>query len=177
MLSIVFQRSLLSYMKSENKVQVLFAYRMRMFGYSAKEILRLIENQNHEETPDLSTLESWIEVFNEIPDSEKLKDGAFDWYKMEMYGIPWEASHSILSAIPLLKRLEDPLSVRCISWYWKLLQVSLDGAWRPDQIGSLLSLTTSWTQYDREKILCLEHEIGSRHLTDRTQSFSLTDGA
>ena len=164
-------------MKYENKDEVLFAYRMRMFERSAKEILRLMEDQKFEDTPSLATIESWIPLFDSVPESEKLKDREFDWYNMEMYGIPWTASHSILSAIPLLRRVEDTLSVRCITWYWRLLQVSLDGAWRPDQIGSLLTLTASWTQYDREEILCLEHQIGSRHLTDRTQSFSLTDGA
>ena len=164
-------------MKIENRDEFLFAYRMRMLEYSAKEILKLMESQKLEDIPSLATLESWIPRFDGIPEAEKLKDRTFDWYKMEMYGIPWSASHSLLSAIPLLRRVEDPLSVRCIIWYWRLLQVSLDGAWRPDQIGNLLTLTASWTQYDREKILCLEHQIGSRHLTDRTQSFSLTDGA
>ena len=171
------RRLVVTHMKDENKEQVLLAYRKRMFGHSAKEIIRFIKNENDEEAPDLGSIESWISTFDEIPESERLKDGVFDWYKMEIYGLPWTASHSLLSAIPLLKRLEDPLSVRCILWYWRLLQVSLDGAWRPDQIGSLLSLTASWTQYDRENILGLEHKIGSRHLTDRTQSFSLTDGA
>ena len=171
------RRPLVTHMKDENREQILIAYKMRMSGHSAKEILRLIKNENHEDPPNLDAIERWISTFEEIPESERLKDGVFDWYKMEIYGVPWTASHSLLSAIPLLKRLEDPLSVRCIIWYWRLLQVSLDGTWRPDQIGSLLSLTASWTQYDRENILGLEHQIGSRHLTDRTQSFSLTDGA
>ena len=164
-------------MKDKNREQILLAYRMRMFGHSAKEILRFIKNENDENSPNLDVIERWILTFDKIPESERLKDGAFDWYRMEIYGMPWTASHSLLSAIPLLKRLEDPLSVRCVIWYWRLLQVSLDGSWRPDQIGSLLSLTASWTQYDRENVLGLEHQIGSRHLTDRTQSFSLTDGA
>jgi len=177
MLQKVLRRPLVTHMKDENREQVLLAYRMRMFGHSAKEILRLIKNENDEGSPNLDAIERWISTFDKIPESERLKDGAFDWYRMEIYGLPWTASHSLLSAIPLLKRLEDPLSVRCIIWYWRLLQVSLDGSWRPDQTGSLLSLTASWTQYDRENILGLEHQIGSRHLTDRTQSFSLTDGA
>ena len=135
-------------MKDENREQVLLAYRMRMFGHSAKEIIRFIKNENDENSPNLDAIERWISTFDKIPESERLKDGAFDWYRMEIYGMPWTASHSLLSAMPLLKRLEDPLSVRCVIWYWRLLQVSLDGSWRPDQIGSLLSLTASWTQYD-----------------------------
>ena len=105
-------------MKIENRSEFLFAYRMRMLEHSAKEILQLMETQKLEDIPSLATIEGWIPRFDGIPESEKLRDRAFDWYKMEMYGIPWSASHSLLSAIPLLRRVEDPLSVRCIIWYW-----------------------------------------------------------
>ena len=68
------KRSIFKYMKYENKDEVLFAYRMRMFERSAKEILRLMEDQNFEDTPSLTTIESWIPLFDSVPESEKLKD-------------------------------------------------------------------------------------------------------
>ena len=74
------RRLLVSHMKDENKEQVLLAYRKRMFGHSAKEIIRYIKNENDEEAPDLGSIESWIATFDEIPESERLKDGLFDWY-------------------------------------------------------------------------------------------------
>ena len=68
-------------MKYENKDEVLFAYRMRMFERSAKEILRLMEDQKFEDTPSLATIESWIPLFDSVPESEKLKVREFDWYR------------------------------------------------------------------------------------------------
>jgi hypothetical protein len=96
---------------------------------SARSICRKLEEEFPEPVSQ-RTVERWLHAWR---DQDSSLDAPFQWYLMEEYGLPWQASEYLLEmwAYFLVRsvynpKAEPPPTVRQVRWWWRVHQAAPD---------------------------------------------------
>jgi hypothetical protein len=86
----------------------------------------------YEKVVSLRTVKNWLREFRELRKGVTRLDEAFEWHRLDEYGLPWEAGAYILDTCSanrratkywqiLTKELEEPVpTVRQVRWCWRV---------------------------------------------------------
>ena len=99
-----------------NKSQFFTAYNRWLSGESQRKITNTVSVTER-------TVQTWVNLFKEIPEEEKANDKPFHWAKMDNYGIPWTDSQAVVSLVRryAMERNMEPTG-RHAKWIWRLVQ-------------------------------------------------------
>ena len=116
--------------------QILRAYQLWVKRLNAAAISRKLQEE-FDNPKDVSTVRRWIRSkFSSMGDKEEANpDAPFEWHRMDEYGLPWEASQSLLTlwsddrrTAGIVRDYEDiqltPPTVRRVRWWWRVKQAA-----------------------------------------------------
>ena len=114
-----------------NIAQFVEAYRLFIAGKQQAEIRTLLE-KNFDKPVSLRTISSWRKYFRDskrnVSDEKKDRSRPVEWYNLEEYGLPWEAS----AGLALFRDRHNCIpSWRVLEWWWRL---NLLGGWDQERL-------------------------------------------
>ena len=107
----------------ENQPQYMSAYVLRAKGMTRADILENLKARYQRTAPHVRTLSNWITEFDAVAEEEKEKDRPFMWFDMDKYGLPWNASQSVVEHVMQYaeERRQEPTGRQAV-WMWRVLQ-------------------------------------------------------